>query len=101
MDHFISEFCDNLKDELEDILEDNKLYEELKAAGMHSEAKTMEEIANDEYYHAKAYRAMLEKHGHPMSEEAIMAEKRQAAHWDTFGIGKEGYYKYGKELEEE
>lgn len=31
--------------------------------------------------------------GHPMSAEAIMAEKRQAAHWDTFGIGKEGYYK--------
>lgn len=69
MDHFVSEFCENLKDELEDILEDNKLYEELKAAGMYGEAKTMEEIANDEYSHAKAYRAMLEKHGHPMSEE--------------------------------
>lgn len=31
--------------------------------------------------------------GHPMTAEAIMAEKRQAMHWDTFGIGKEGYYK--------
>ena len=31
--------------------------------------------------------------GHPLSAENIMAEKRRAAHWDTFGIGKEGYYK--------
>ena len=31
--------------------------------------------------------------GHPLSAEAIMAEKRRALHWETFGIGKKEYYK--------
>ena len=60
-------FCENMKDELEDIIEDNDLYEALIAAGLRHEARTMEDIANDEYRHAKLYRKMLS--GIPMSEE--------------------------------
>ncbi len=53
------ELIDDLEDELEGIMLYDKIYNSMIAHGMHSEAKIIERIAEDEYHHACAIWDML------------------------------------------
>lgn len=71
-----------LKEELGDICTYNSLYEDLKEAGLHYEARQVEKIANDEYTHAEALADMLNMHGKNFShdlEVSMLWKKAKAA----------------------
>lgn len=63
-------FCQKMKEELHDILDDDELHSKLLEAGMVREAALLEEIASEEFTHAKTYRRILARHGHAISQEA-------------------------------
>lgn len=71
-----------LKEELGDVCTYNTLYEDLKEAGLHYEAREVEKIANDEYAHAEALAHLLKVHGKDTSNDPEIAslwEKAKAA----------------------
>lgn len=71
-----------LKEELGDICTYNTLYEDLKEAGLHHEAREVEKIANDEYTHAEALAYLLNTHSKDTSKDPEIAslwEKAKAA----------------------
>lgn len=59
---------EELEDELEGIIEYDKLYESFKAQKMHAEAAVIEDIAVDEYNHACAIWDMLDEWDVDLSE---------------------------------
>ena len=63
-------FCQKMKEELHDILDDDELHTKLLDAGMVREATLLEEIASEEFTHAMTYRRILARHGHAISQEA-------------------------------
>lgn len=67
-----------LKDELTDVDTYNSLYESFKAHGMYEEAAEIEEIARDEFTHAKALYDILKEHGH---EHDLHADQEIASLW--------------------
>ena len=53
MDELIKRLTDELEDELEGIVEYSKTYDMLKQMGDYYDAERIEDIASQEYYHAK------------------------------------------------
>lgn len=52
-DEIVKRLTDELQEELDGICEYNLTYESLKAMGLDYEARQIEKIASEEYYHAK------------------------------------------------
>jgi hypothetical protein len=65
----VKTFCERMREELHDVIAYGELYEKLKADGHHEEAEMIEEIARDEYTHAKAFCVQLRHHHHVMDDE--------------------------------
>lgn len=68
---------DELEDELEGIIEYDKLHDSFAAHGMHYEARMIERIAADEYKHACTIWDMLKDHDVDLSEYEEIQSK-----WD-------------------
>lgn len=60
---------DKLKEELEGFIEYGELYDHFTEKGMHREASLIQEIANDEYTHAKALCRHLNHLGYDTSKD--------------------------------
>ena len=61
-------FLARLKEELLDVDTYNNLYESLIADGLFEEAEDIEDIANDEFTHARVLWEILEDWGYPLHE---------------------------------
>lgn len=66
----VKTFCERMKEELRDVITYGELYDKLRAEDRHDDAELIEEIAGDEYSHAKALCIHLKHYHHEMDEEA-------------------------------
>lgn len=67
MDELIKRLTDELEDELEGIIDYSKTYDMLKNVGDHYDADRIEDIASQEYYHAKTLWEIISNMGVDLS----------------------------------
>ena len=66
------------KEELNDVISYNLLYESLKSHGMHEDAEEIEHIANQEYEHAETIFELLSERGYHIHDNSeIMSLRRK------------------------